>query len=211
MLTVGEMLKAKREDLGINLSDIEKQIKVREKFLRAVEENNWDFFSSKIYITGIIKNYATFLGLNPQKLLAFFRRDYERKEDVHFKRRVASSYLTSETKKVAVLGIAALFIIFFGYFTYQLKTYLIPPKVEITSPKTSTILDEDKVKIIGKTDKDATITIFGERVFQNKDGIFEYDFPLKPGKNELIIEVIGANGKRTILKRIFYRKTEPGL
>ncbi|MBI4009457.1 helix-turn-helix domain-containing protein, partial [Candidatus Roizmanbacteria bacterium] len=65
MLSVGEILKKHREKLGIKLSEVEKQIRIREKFLRAIEENDWNIFTSKIYISGIIKNYSQYLGLDP--------------------------------------------------------------------------------------------------------------------------------------------------
>ena len=32
-------------------------------------------------------------------------------------------------------------------------------------------------------------------VFQNEAGVFHYDYPLKMGKNKLVIKVQGANGK----------------
>lgn len=104
MTTVGEILQKERIDKGIALLDIEKQIKVREKYLRAIEENNWDFFSSKIYITGILKNYSRLLGLDEKKVLAFFRRDYEKKDEVKFKRKVSQQYLTPETRQVLKRG-----------------------------------------------------------------------------------------------------------
>jgi transcriptional regulator with XRE-family HTH domain len=206
MLSVGEMLRHEREKKGISLQEIQKHIKIRVKFLEAIEENNWNFFSSQIYISGIVKNYSEYLGLDSSRLLAFFRRDYERKEDVHFKRRIASKYLTPETKKIALAGIIIIFIVFFGYFAFQLQLYLSPPKVTIISPQSDIVEREEKIKIIGKTDKDAAISIFGERVYQNKEGVFEYGFVLKQGKNEISIEVVGANGKKTIVKKIYVRK-----
>lgn len=203
MLTVGEILKQEREKKGINLSDIEKKIRVREKFLHAIEENDWKNFSSKIYIEGIIKNYARFLRLNQEKILVFFRRDYEKKEEVTFRKRISSSYLTPQTRKYLALGVFLVFILFFAYFGYQLKRYLTPPKLEILSPKTDTFKKETSIKVVGKVEKEATISIFGEQVYQNRDGIFSYVFPLKPGGNELVIEAVGANGKKTIVKKVF--------
>ncbi|MEN9328492.1 MAG: hypothetical protein RI947_1300, partial [Candidatus Parcubacteria bacterium] len=38
-------------------------------------------------------------------------------------------------------------------------------------------------------------------VYQNKDGTFEYSYPLKRGKNNVVIEVIGANGKKTVITK----------
>jgi hypothetical protein len=205
MLSVGEILKAERKKQAIDLKSIEKQLKVREKFLKAVEDNNWKIFSSKIYIIGIIRNYSNFLGLDVERMLAFFRRDYEKTDEVKFKKRITSKYLTPETKKIILIGIVAIFLLFLGYFSYQLKLYFSPPVITIISPRTFIFKKETRIKIVGKTEKDLVINIFGERVYL-KEGKFEYDLPLQPGKNELIIEAIGANGRKSIIKKTFYKE-----
>lgn len=204
MLTVGEILKQEREKRGLHLSDIEKEIRVRTKFLKAIEENKWDIFTSKIYIEGVIKNYAELFELDVKKMLAFFRREYEKKEEITFRKRISSKYLTPETKKYLYRFVVFISLLFLAYFLYQLKLYLSPPKVEIVSPITNTFKKESRIQIIGRTEKEAAITIFGNRIYQNKNGVFVYDFPLKKGKNMLVIEVIGANGKKTVLKKEFF-------
>lgn len=206
MLSVGQILQQERLKKGYPLSLIEKQIKVRENYLKAVEENNWKFFSSKIYITGIIKNYSSFLGLDYKKILAFFRREYESNEDMRFKKKVASNYLISDTKRIVTILLGFVVLFFLLYFGYQIIQYFIPPKVIILEPKTQIFKHIDKIKIIGKTEKEASVTIYGERIYQNKDGIFEYNLPLKDGKNTLIIEIIGANGKKTRLEKEFIKE-----
>lgn len=205
MITVGEILRNAREKQNISLTEIEKSIRVRAKFLEAIENNNWSLFSSKIYITGIIKNYSQYLKLDPKKILAFFRRDYEKKEDIRFKTRVASKYLTPETKKFAIIGVIILFLLFFSYFGYQIKQFLSPPTLIEISPKISVFKIEDKVRFVGKTEKDAMVIIFNERVYQDKNGIFEYDVPLKNGKNNLVIEITGANGKKIVIRKVFVK------
>ncbi len=205
MLTVGELLKKSREAKGINLSEVEKNIRVRAKFLKEIENNNWSVFPSQIYIAGIIKNYANFLGLDSKKMLSFFRRDYERKEEARFRTRVAASYLTPETRKIVSFGLALLFLFIVFFFALQLKNYFSPPKLVLLSPKTDHFTIENKIKIVGRTEKETMIMIFGERIYQNKEGIFEYQFPLQPGKNELVIELTGANGKKTVFRKIFYK------
>lgn len=207
MLTVGEILRNTREKQNIKLSDVEKQIRVRIKFLDAIENNNWNFFSSKIYIIGIIKNYSEYLGLDSKRVLAFFRRDYERKEDVKFKTRISSRYFTPETRRIVLIIITLIILFFALYFGYQLKQFFSPPTLTVLSPQVNTFTIEDRIKVVGKTDKDAAITIFGERVYQDKYGVFTYYFPLKNGKNELTIEIVGANGKKTVVKKIFVKNS----
>lgn len=204
MLTVGEIFKSEREKKRYSLSHVAKKIRVREKLLNAIEENNWNVLTSKIYIEGIIKNYGQFLGLDSSKLLAFFRRDYEKSEEVSFHRAVSDRHLIPESKTYKTIALAVLISAFIAYFTYQVKLYVSPPKVELVAPKETTFKRVDHVRIIGRTEKEAVITIFKDRVFQNKEGIFVYDFTLSKGKNVLTIEVVGANGKKTTLTKEFY-------
>ena len=165
------------------------------------------YITSRIYVTGILKNYARFLGLDERKILAFFRREYERSEEIKFKEKISTSYLSSDSKKTLLAGFIFICIVLVGYFTYQLFQYLKPPAVHIVSPTNTIFKRELTVKVIGKTEKEAVITIMGERIYQNEKGIFEYNMLLKKKENPLLIEVIGANGKKTVLKKIF-RKTQ---
>lgn len=206
MLTTGEILKEEREKRNLTLADIEKTTRIRKKNLEAIEKNDWENFSSKTYILGIIKSYGKFLHLDEEKLAAFFRREYEKKEEVRFKQKISKSHLTSETKKMFQRMIAFILLAFFLYFGYQLKIYFSPPKVEIISPKVTVFKREEKITLIGKTEKEAMITVNGERVYQNKDNVFSVTVPLSQSKNEVIIEVIGANGRKTTIKKIFKKQ-----
>ena len=203
MLTVGKILKTQREKKNLKLEDIEKDMRVRAKFLNALENDDWTLFSSKIYIGGLIKNYSKYLNLDHNKILAFFRRQYEKKEEISFKKNLSVKYLTPQTRKILYFFTFVAIFLFAYYFGYQVYRFISPPKVEILSPDASVFKNQDRVRIVGQTEKEAVVKIFGERIYQNDKGIFNYDLPLKIGKNSLTIEVIGANGKKTIIKRIY--------
>ena len=203
MLSVGSIFHKERRRRGLTLKDVEKQIRVREKFLEAIENNNWTAFSSKIYITGIIKNYSKFLELDEEKMIAYFRRDYERLEEVNFKKRVESKYFKSETKRLIIAAVVVIFVVFAGYFGYQLNQYFKPPTITLLAPNQRSFTSVERITIQGKTAPDATITIFGERVYQNSEGVFTCDLPLKKGRNTLQVEVTGANGRKTGLTQDF--------
>jgi cytoskeletal protein RodZ len=207
MTSVGSILKNEREKKGLLLSDIEKKIKIREKYLKAIEDENWNYFSSKIYITGILKNYSRVLNLDHKKVLAFFRRDYEKKEEIKFKKKVTSEYLTPGTKKILKFSLIILTLFFIFYFLFQLKIYFSPPAFTLISPTKKNFSVEKNIKITGKTDKDTSITIGGERIYQNKSGVFVYDYSLNEGENKLIINLVGANGKKATIEKIFFKKT----
>lgn len=203
MATVGEILKKERLDQGLLLKDIEKKIKVREKYLAALESNNWNYFSSKIYIVGILKNYARVLNLDSKRVLAFFRRDYERKEEVKFKERISSHYLISGSKRLFQALVILSFLLFLIYFGYQLRLYFSPPKLILISPTVTSFKTEKRVKVIGRTEKDAIVSVVGQRIYLKEDGTFEYDLPLHEGENKVTFELIGANGRKATVEKTF--------
>jgi len=199
MLTVGKLLRSSREKKGITLEQAEKKTRVRKLYLKAVEDENWSIFTSRIYIIGAIKNYSTFLGIDPEKSLAYFRRDYEKKENVKFRKILPSLNFLPESKKLIAGGFGLVFAFFILYFGYQIYIFTSPPEISIISPQKKVFRNVAKVEIIGKTQKDSVVTIFGQQIFPDENGEFKYFLPLNKGGNDLVVEVKGANGKESKL------------
>lgn len=203
MLTIGEILLKEREKRNLTLEEMERKTRIRKKNLLAIENNDWKNFPSKTYIVGIIKSYAKFLNLDEGKLIAIFRRQYEQKEEIGFKKKISKSYFTPQTKKLVKISIFFILLFFSLYFGYQLKIYFTPPKVEIIAPKQTVFKGENKIKLIGKTEKESIVNVNNERVYQDKNNIFEAEISLTKPKTEVIIEVIGVNGRKTVIKKVF--------
>ena len=77
MKTVGEILREKRAELNLSLQEVQKQTKISQYYLKAIEENRFEVISSTATAKGFIRNYAAFLELSPENLLAIFRRDFD--------------------------------------------------------------------------------------------------------------------------------------
>lgn len=205
MISVGEILKKQRLKKQLTLEQVEKDLRIRKKYLEKIENNNWDF-ASKIYLIGILKNYARYLELDENKILAFFRREYAKVEEVEFKKRLSLTLLSSDTDKLIKIISFLIGSIFFFYFCFQIYNYFSPPSIEIISPKTNYFTKEKMVKIKGKTKAESQVFINGNGVYLDKNGFFSFNFPLEKGKNKLKIKVIGPNGKETVLEKILIRK-----
>lgn len=67
--SLGRHLKRERENRKISLKEVSKQIKVREPFLRAVEEDRGDLLPSGTYVKGFLSAYAKYLGLDPNEVI----------------------------------------------------------------------------------------------------------------------------------------------
>lgn len=205
MTSVGEILRKERLKKQLLLEQVEKELRIRKKHLEFVENNNWEF-ASKIYLTGILKNYARYLGLDEKKILAFFRRDYAKTEEIEFKKKVGKTQITADTTRWIKKIIFLIIISFFLYFGFQVYNYFSPPKIEIISPQTTIFSREKLIKIKGKTKPESQVNINGNEVLLDKNGNFVFDFPLEKGENKLKIEVTGPNGKKSVLEKTFFRR-----
>lgn len=67
--TLGQYLRREREARRISLEDIPLATRISSPFIRALEENDFDFFSQKEAIPGYLKLYARHLGLDYEDVL----------------------------------------------------------------------------------------------------------------------------------------------
>jgi len=67
--SVGIMLKARRKELNLTLKEIENSTSIRSTYLEALEEGCMNQFLSGVYALGFFKQYAAFLGLDPEKMI----------------------------------------------------------------------------------------------------------------------------------------------
>jgi cytoskeleton protein RodZ len=69
---IGQTLRLQRETLGLSLSDIERHTRLRAFYLKALEAGDLDSLPSPVQGRGMLKNYASFLGLDTDALLLQF-------------------------------------------------------------------------------------------------------------------------------------------
>lgn len=71
---IGEILKNAREKKGITIQQAEEDTKIRAKYLIALEDENYDHIPGKVYVKGFLNNYASYLGLDSQELIATLKQ-----------------------------------------------------------------------------------------------------------------------------------------
>lgn len=69
MARMGECLRSAREAKGISIAQAEEATKIRAPYLQAIEEENYESLPPLVFVRGFIRNYATYLGLNPDDIL----------------------------------------------------------------------------------------------------------------------------------------------
>ncbi len=67
---IGTLLKQRREQLGYSLQDAAQHTRIRLVFLESIENNRFSELPGQAYVTGFIRVYANYLGLDSEPLLA---------------------------------------------------------------------------------------------------------------------------------------------
>jgi cytoskeletal protein RodZ len=80
MASLGQELNRERELRGISLQEIAEATKINLRFLRALEENQFDLLPGKFFIRGIIRSYAGYLGLEEHAILNLYQETLEQKD-----------------------------------------------------------------------------------------------------------------------------------
>jgi hypothetical protein len=74
---VGPTLREARKRRELEISAVEEATRIRPRFLRAIENEEWDVLPGGVYTRGFIRTYASYLGLDGERLAEDYRRDVE--------------------------------------------------------------------------------------------------------------------------------------
>jgi cytoskeleton protein RodZ len=82
MPTIGETLREARMRRHLDISDVESRTKIRAKYLRALENEEFGMLPGPTFVKTFMRTYAELLGLDPHPLVEEYRATYERREEV---------------------------------------------------------------------------------------------------------------------------------
>ncbi len=77
MPEIGATLREARMRARIDLSEVEAQTKIRARYLRALENEEWDVLPGPTFTRSFLRTYAAALGLDGKTLVEEYRREYE--------------------------------------------------------------------------------------------------------------------------------------
>lgn len=66
---LGHILREARETKGISLQEAQDKTRINARFLEALENGNYQFLPTPVHAKGFLRNYARYLGLDPEPLL----------------------------------------------------------------------------------------------------------------------------------------------
>jgi|LSQX01.2.fsa_nt_gb transcriptional regulator with XRE-family HTH domain len=155
MKEIGEYLRNKRIELGISLDDAEQSLKIRKKYLTAIEEGDESVLPGKTYFVGYLRNYANYLQVDQEYIDRILDKPVQTSKPVEpepqiIRKKRTDRYFSQKRKKISVkkekkpinvipLLKVALVILLIGGFIFVFNQFI----HTLRQPPTSMVEKED--------------------------------------------------------------------
>lgn len=211
MRTVGDVLKSERERKFYTLLEIEEATKIKKELLEALEKGEYHKLPPPTFTQGFIKNYGKFLGLNPEKLLAIFRREFSEGKNPP---RILESFSNPIDKKrlkitptnVLVSVTFTLIMIFFIYLWFQYRSLVGSPMLEVDQPTDQSNAASNEIIISGRTDPESKVSINDQEIAVLENGKFSQQIKISENVSKIVIIAASRSGKQTKIERTVFLK-----
>jgi cytoskeletal protein RodZ len=196
-----ERLYAARERKGVDLYRAERDTKIRSRYLAALERGDYKELPGAVYTKGFLRNYALYLGLDPDEILVQWRRERgdgaPAQPVISVPRPIAPPRrgLTFSPGVVVAALLTVVVLLVGAYLAVQILRYNKPPTITVTTPAVATItVDEGTASytLKGTTIPGGTVTVEAaggsRQASADSTGAWSVDVDLRRGKNQFKID-----------------------
>ena len=207
-----ERLYAARERKGVDLYRAERDTKIRARYLGALERGDYKELPGAVYTKGFLRNYALYLGLDPEEVLDHWRRERGGARDIvpviTVPRPIAPTRqgLTFSPSVVVVALLVVVVLVFGAYLGIQVLRFAKPPTISVSDPSSAVIDVDDSTRsytLRGTTLPGGTVTIATpgrdpNQVSAGRDGTWSAEVELRRGRNQFDVTALDPDtGKRS--------------
>ncbi len=142
MFEIGATLREARERRQLTYEQVEAETKIRAKYLRSLEEEEFDSLPSGTYVRGFLRAYASYLGLDGRLFVdEYASRFGTRHDDELFRRRrerpMTQRQESSTAVLVALIAVVAIGVLFFVAWRFGPGDAGSPTSYTVTSFQTT--------------------------------------------------------------------------
>ncbi len=195
-----ERLLTARERKGVDLYRAERDTKIRSRYLAALERGDYRELPGAVYTKGFLRNYALYLGLDPDDVLLQWRRERGDSKEAQAVIAVPRPLLaprkglTFSPSLVVFALLTAAVLVFSAYLGVQLLRFAKPPTIAVTQPASAVIsVDEDSASYVfeGTTIAGGSVTIktADQELRTNADSTGEWTLQVDLRRGENAFEV----------------------
>jgi cytoskeleton protein RodZ len=111
MPTIGETLREARMRRHLDIADVERRTKIRAKYLRALENEEFGMLPGPTFVKTFMRTYAEMLGLDPHPLVEEYRATYERRDDVDHVQKLGPQVARDRRRQRPRLGAGSVLVL----------------------------------------------------------------------------------------------------
>lgn len=213
-LTFGERFREARSSSGLSLEQLGDKTKIPLKYLKYLEEENYDNLPAEIYIKGFLRSCSDYLKINPDLLIELYTKELrirnnlkksifsfsgEKNTKTPFpekaKKILSSKFnrpaFTITPKFILMATTLSAFLLVVFYFWYQIHSFIKGPELSVVEPSRDMVIKEGKITLKGQADPQSIIKINGIIISLSPEGVFNQTLDLRQGSN--LIEIVATN------------------
>src|SRR4051795_11814855 len=99
MPTIGDSLREARMREHLDIADVEAKTKIRAKYLRALENEEFAMLPGPTFVKTFLRTYAEALGLDPQVLVEEYRATYEPREEAEHLQQLGPTAIARDRRR----------------------------------------------------------------------------------------------------------------
>jgi nitrogen fixation protein FixH/transcriptional regulator with XRE-family HTH domain len=206
---LGEVLRSAREERDVDLARVERDTKIRSRYLSALERGAYRELPGAVYTKGFLRNYGSYLGLDTDYLVDLYRLEsaaapVERPSVQTPPRPIAARrsrafVITPSLLAGALLTVGV--VAFAVYLVMELVTFAGIPDLRLTVPAGDINgYGGDEYTIVGVTEPGSTVTAETANrkteVTADGEGNFEVTVALRPGSNVVTVTALDPQTNR---------------
>jgi cytoskeletal protein RodZ len=208
---VGETLQLARERKGVDLYRAERDTKIRLRYLSALEDGDYAELPAPVYTKGFLRNYAIYLGLEPEDILERWREEMEQQRTATRVAVIPPPMPIAEpggrrlhlTPSMVVAGLVGVVVLLFvGYIGIQLLRFAAVTPLSLTNPPDVIWQTTDEsIALAGTSSPGARIHITGpsDQLYDpiaSAAGAWQQEVTLAHGENTFQIVAIDRDTQR---------------
>ena len=201
---LGEVLRTAREGKGVDLARVERDTKIRQRYLSALERGDYADLPGAVYTKGFLRNYGAYLGLDPEYLIDLYRIESAAASGERPRAPAPPRPLAARRSRAFVVTpgavVAAILTIMVGgfvaYLGFEFVNFARTPELRITDPPGNVNGYTDlEITIRGVTEPNASVKVSNlpenPTVVADADGQFEVVVGLLPGSN--VVQLVASD------------------
>ncbi len=114
---LGQEFRVRRQERGLTVSFIANDLRISEQYLAAIEDEDYELIGGHVYVTGFMRNYASYLGLDADALIQRYLAETVRQEvKLDFHEPEEDSLPTKVKVAIAAASIGLVFFVWLIFF-----------------------------------------------------------------------------------------------